>query len=123
MPPKIRDILDLLKRDGWIEASVRGLHHRFKHSTNPAGVTVLGSRAMISHRARSTASSSKPDSRGDAMRDAIVIEKAESNHSAYVPDPPGCITTGATIAEIEQGIREATELHLAGMREDGQSVP
>ena len=40
------------------------------------------------------------------MRYAIVIEKAESNYAAYVPDLPGCVTTGATIAEVEQGIRE-----------------
>jgi predicted RNase H-like HicB family nuclease len=57
------------------------------------------------------------------MRYAIVIEKAESNYSAYVPDLPGCVTTGATIAEVERGIREAIELHLAGLREDGEPIP
>jgi predicted RNase H-like HicB family nuclease len=57
------------------------------------------------------------------MRYAIVIEKAESNYAAYVPDLPGCVTTGATIAEVEQGIREAIELHIAGLREDGQPFP
>ena len=57
------------------------------------------------------------------MRYAIVIEKAESNYSAYVPDLPGCATTGATIVEVEQGIREAIKFHLAGMREDGQPIP
>jgi predicted RNase H-like HicB family nuclease len=36
------------------------------------------------------------------MRYAIVIEKAKSNYSAYVPDLPGCVTTGTTIQEIEQ---------------------
>jgi predicted RNase H-like HicB family nuclease len=57
------------------------------------------------------------------MRYAIVIEKTASNYSAYVPDLPGCITTGATVAEVEAGIREAIELHLAGLREDGQAIP
>lgn len=57
------------------------------------------------------------------MRYAIVIEKAESNYAAYVPDLPGCVTTGATIAEVEQGIREAIESHLAGLCEDGLPVP
>ena len=57
------------------------------------------------------------------MRYAIVIEKAESNYAAYVPDLPGCVTTGATAAEVEQGIREAIELHLAGLREDGLPIP
>jgi predicted RNase H-like HicB family nuclease len=57
------------------------------------------------------------------MRYAIVIEKAESNYSAYVPDLPGCIATGATVQETEQLLREAIELHLTGLREDGLPIP
>lgn len=57
------------------------------------------------------------------MRYAIVIEKAENNYSAYVPDLPGCIATGATAEETEQLIREAIELHLIGLREDGLPIP
>ncbi|MFZ2209741.1 MAG: type II toxin-antitoxin system HicB family antitoxin [Porticoccaceae bacterium] len=57
------------------------------------------------------------------MRYAIVIEKATSNYSAYVPDLPGCVATGQTIEETEQQIREAIEFHLAGLREDGLPVP
>jgi len=57
------------------------------------------------------------------MRYAVVIEQAEGNYSAYVPDLPGCVTTGANIEEVEQNIREAIELHLAGLREDGLPIP
>ena len=57
------------------------------------------------------------------MRYAIVIEKAEGNYSAYVPDLPGCVATGATIVEVEVEIREAMEFHLEGMREDGLPIP
>jgi predicted RNase H-like HicB family nuclease len=57
------------------------------------------------------------------MRYAIVIENAGSNFSAYVPDLPGCIATGATAAEAEREIREAIELHIEGMREDGDPIP
>ncbi len=57
------------------------------------------------------------------MRYAIVIERAGANYSAYVPDLPGCIATGATQAEVEALLREAIELHLAGMREDEQPIP
>ena len=57
------------------------------------------------------------------MRYAIVIEKAANNYSAYVPDLPGCIATGATREETETLIREAIEFHLAGMREDGLPIP
>ena len=57
------------------------------------------------------------------MKYAVVIEQGEHNLSAYVPDLPGCITTGGTIQEIERNIREAIELHLEGLREDGEPVP
>ena len=57
------------------------------------------------------------------MRYAIVIEKAGNNYSAYVPDLPGCIATGATVEETETQIREAIELHLEGIREDGLPIP
>lgn len=57
------------------------------------------------------------------MRYAIVIEKAENNYAAYVPDLSGCVATGRTIEETEQQIREAIDLHLRGMREDGLPIP
>jgi predicted RNase H-like HicB family nuclease len=57
------------------------------------------------------------------MRYAIVIENAGANYSAYVPDLPGCIATGATVAEAETQIREAIEFHLEGMKEDGSPIP
>ena len=57
------------------------------------------------------------------MRYAVVIEKAGSNYSAYVPDLPGCIATGSSVAETEASIREAIVLHLSGMREDGTPIP
>jgi predicted RNase H-like HicB family nuclease len=57
------------------------------------------------------------------MRYAIVIEKAEGNYSAYVPDLPGCVATGSSVAEVEQRIREAIEFHLDGLREDGAMIP
>jgi len=57
------------------------------------------------------------------MRYAVVIEKAMSNYSAYVPDLPGCVATGATVEETERLLREAIELHLIGLREDGLSIP
>ena len=57
------------------------------------------------------------------MRYAIVIEKAEGNYSAYVPDLPGCVATGVTVAETEAEIREAIAFHLEGMREDGLAIP
>jgi predicted RNase H-like HicB family nuclease len=57
------------------------------------------------------------------MRYAVVIENAGSNFSAYVPDLPGCVASGATLAEVEAEIREAIEFHLDGLREDGSPIP
>ena len=57
------------------------------------------------------------------MRYAIVIEKAEKNYSAYVPDLPGCTTTGDTVHEVLKNMHEAIALHLEGMVEDGATVP
>jgi predicted RNase H-like HicB family nuclease len=54
---------------------------------------------------------------------AIVVERAERNYAAYVPDLPGCVATGVTVEETERHLREAIELHVAGMREDGLEVP
>ena len=56
-------------------------------------------------------------------RYAVVFEKAENNWAAYVPDLPGCITTGKSLAETKLNIREAIELHLEAMREVGEPIP
>lgn len=53
----------------------------------------------------------------------VVFEWAGSNYSAYVPDLPGCISTGKTIEETEKNIKEAIELYIETLREDGQEIP
>ena len=57
------------------------------------------------------------------MRYAIVVEKAENNYSAYVPDLPGCVATGHTVEETEREVREAIEFHIHGLIEDGLPIP
>jgi predicted RNase H-like HicB family nuclease len=53
----------------------------------------------------------------------IVIEKANRNYSAYSPDLPGCIATGATREETERNMHEAIEMHVQGLAEDGLPIP
>jgi predicted RNase H-like HicB family nuclease len=53
----------------------------------------------------------------------MVIEPTETGFSAYSPDVPGCVSTGATREEIERNMREAIELHLEGLRAEGYPVP
>ncbi len=57
------------------------------------------------------------------MRYAIVIEKAPSNYSAYVPDLPGCVATAKTIEEVKQEIAEAISFHLEGLQMEGLPIP
>jgi len=53
----------------------------------------------------------------------VIFEWANTNYSAYVPDLPGCISTGNTLEETEQNIREAIELYVDTLKEDGYPVP
>jgi len=53
----------------------------------------------------------------------VIFERAGRNYSAYVPDLPGCITTGKTLEETERSIKEAIDLYLDTLREDGQPIP
>jgi predicted RNase H-like HicB family nuclease len=52
-----------------------------------------------------------------------VIEKAEGNYSAYVPDLPGCVATGETVRAVEDEIRGAIRFHIDGLKADGLPVP
>jgi predicted RNase H-like HicB family nuclease len=57
------------------------------------------------------------------MKYAVIIEKGDTSYGASVPDLPGCIAVGETLAEVQQLIREAMALHLEGLREEGLPVP
>ncbi|MBI2329761.1 MAG: type II toxin-antitoxin system HicB family antitoxin [Chloroflexi bacterium] len=51
----------------------------------------------------------------------VIFEQAGDNYSAYPPNIPGCIATGATRDEVEKSIREAIVFHIEGLIEDGLS--
>jgi len=53
----------------------------------------------------------------------VIFEEGPTNWSAYVPDLPGCVTTGSTLEDAENNIKEAIELHLDGLRADGDPIP
>ncbi len=57
------------------------------------------------------------------MRYAVVIEKTETGYSAYVPDLPGCVSVGRTREEMARNIREAIELYLEELQEQGDPIP
>ena len=53
----------------------------------------------------------------------IIIEKADRNYSAYSPDLPGCVSTGATVEETLSRMREAIRFHVEGLKKEGLSIP
>ena len=53
----------------------------------------------------------------------VVIEKANNNYSAYSPDLPGCVATGATHEDVENNMYEAIEIHIQELLEDELPIP
>ena len=57
------------------------------------------------------------------MKYLVIIEKSNTGYSAYSPDLPGCVSTGATREEAELNMQEAMEFHIEGMRKEGYEIP
>jgi predicted RNase H-like HicB family nuclease len=56
-------------------------------------------------------------------RYAVIVEKGPTNYGAYVPDLPGCVAVAESVDELQQLIREAIQLHIEAMIEDGDPIP
>jgi predicted RNA binding protein YcfA (HicA-like mRNA interferase family)/predicted RNase H-like HicB family nuclease len=121
---KVREVIKMLEADGWHLVRTRSSHRQFKHPAKPGKVTVPGHlNDEVKPGTLSSILRQAGLKRGVGMRYAVVIEKAETNYSAYVPDLPGCVTTGPTVEETVRLIQEAIEFHLEGMLLDGESAP
>ena len=57
------------------------------------------------------------------MEYLVIVEQGEASFGAYVPDLPGCVAVGETKEEAMQLIREAIELHIESLRDNGEAVP
>lgn len=57
------------------------------------------------------------------LRYLIVLEKGDEGYGAYAPDLPGCVAAGPTPEETLRRMRQAIEMHLRGLREDGEAIP
>jgi len=121
---KVRELIRVIGNDGWRRVKTKGSHRQYKHPAKPGRVTIPGHPGDDLHPDTPKSVLKQAGLKGKAVkRYAVVIESGPNNLSAYVPDLPGCITTGKTVEEIEQNIREAIELHLEGMKEDGEPIP
>jgi predicted RNase H-like HicB family nuclease len=58
----------------------------------------------------------------EALKYAVIFERSEDGYGAYVPDLPGCVSVGDTLAETQANIREAIAAHIELMREDGETI-
>ena len=57
------------------------------------------------------------------MKYAVVIERGPTSYGTHVPDLPGCVAVGETKAEVCGLIREAIEVYIEALEEDGQPIP
>ena len=122
-----------LTNAGWQLVATRGSHRQFKHPEQPGRVTVAGKPGddLAPGTLKSIARQSglrlplDPPIALPAMRPsyAVVIEEAEGNFCAHVPDLPGCVATGGTRDEVLVQIRTAIAFHLEGMATDAALPP
>jgi predicted RNase H-like HicB family nuclease len=57
------------------------------------------------------------------MEYVVIIEQGATSIGAYVPDLPGCVAVGESREEVRELIREAIELHIESLRENGETIP
>ncbi len=102
---KYRDIPKMMEKDGWRLVSQEG--RQLKHPVKPGRVTIAGN----------------PSSRPKNMKYVVIYEKTNTGYSCYAPDLPGCVAAGDDLAETKALMERAIEMHLVGMREDGDAIP
>lgn len=122
---KVREVIEMIQRDGWYQVATKGSHRQYKHPTKPGRVTVAGKPSQdLAPGTLNSTSNRRNSSKGGSMhRFLVVIERVEDNYSAYLPDLPGWVAAGDTREEVEQNIHEAIQMHVQGMADDGESIP
>lgn len=113
---KVREVIKLVEQDGWVHVETHGSHRPGKEG--PCHDSWSSSEG---HAARDTEKYFQAG--GIEMKHAVIYEKSSNGYGAYVPDLPGCVAVGDTLDETQRLIKEAIELHLKGMREDGEPIP
>ena len=126
-----RELMRRLQQDGWYEVRQIGSHKQFRHDRKPGLVTVpvhgsrdIPKRTLASH--FSPGGLEADSGRLEMKTYAVVFERGDEGEepwAAYVPDLPGCISTGETMDDVRRNIREAIELHVEGLKAEGYPVP
>jgi predicted RNase H-like HicB family nuclease/predicted RNA binding protein YcfA (HicA-like mRNA interferase family) len=119
-----RQLIKLLEADGWQLVRTRGSHHQFKHPKKPGLVHCEAPRQRHSGRHAEQHSQASRLEVGGTMRFPVVLHTDDGTHyGVTVPDLPGCFSGGDSIDDALDNVREAIDLHLEGLTEDGDEVP
>jgi predicted RNase H-like HicB family nuclease/predicted RNA binding protein YcfA (HicA-like mRNA interferase family) len=119
-------LVRLVEADGWRHVRTTGSHPHYKHASNPQRRHKIPGHPgdyVPTGMLKSVLTGRWFGDEAMSPKYAVIFEEAESNWAAYVPDQPGCITTGRTLEETERNIREAIQGHLRTLREFGEPPP
>ena len=123
--PRVRDAIRLIERDGWRLVRTRGSHRVFKHP-DKRGIVVYrrqSGRRYATGNVAQCLEASGAKVRRLILKYAVVIEKGPTSYGAHVPDLPGCVAAAETRDEVCTLIREAIELYVGALEEDGLPIP
>jgi predicted RNA binding protein YcfA (HicA-like mRNA interferase family)/predicted RNase H-like HicB family nuclease len=122
---KVKEVIKLLEQDGWYLSRTKGSHRQFKHQNKSGTVAVAGKESLDvpPGTLNSILEAGWTEITMLEMKYAVIVEKGEESFGAHVPDLPGCVAVAETKDEVLELIQEAIELHLEGLRENGQTIP
>jgi predicted RNA binding protein YcfA (HicA-like mRNA interferase family)/predicted RNase H-like HicB family nuclease len=123
MPMKVREVISLLQKRGWILMRSRGSHRNFRHPGSPDVITVPGNDGKELNPGILNDILKKRHGSMNAKRYPVIIEPTGTGYCAYSPDVPGCVSAGDTEEETRQNFQEALISHFDAMREIGTPIP
>ena len=127
-----REVIKILKRDGWYEVTQVGRHKQFKHPVKKGrGRCLIRKERFRWERLRALRNTQvsgcgdpgcRPRNR--VMEYIVYLHKdRKSDYGVSFPDFPGCVTSGKTLDQARRMATEALSLHIEGMAEDGEPIP
>jgi predicted RNase H-like HicB family nuclease/predicted RNA binding protein YcfA (HicA-like mRNA interferase family) len=121
---KVRGVIAELEADGWSLVRTKGSHRQFRHPVKSGTVTVAGKASVdVPIGTPASLEAGRAEEGLIRMEYVVIVEQGDSSYGAYVPDLPGCVAVGESRDEAMELIREAIELHIESLRENGEPVP
>jgi len=120
---RVREVVQLLEKNGWKEMRSRGSHRHFKHPEQPYVITVPGNEGKELAPGTLNAILKKAGLAMSLRRYALVIERTSTGYSAFSPDVPRCAAAGDTEEETRRNFQDALAAHFEAMREIGEPIP